>query len=730
MKNRSCKTKRILALILALLTLLPAQSALAEAYSAIASEAGLTVYASASLSGASAKLDGYSVVRVTAEQNGVARIEYGKYTVYADANALVPVSEIAVPAVVNQDSRVFEEPDLNSRSAAMDKGLEVNVLYVKGNIAMVEKDGNVGYAYTGHLTAIENGPSGDDPFLPDSEQGAGNGGGAETDGSSVVIETAAVRVSAERLPVYQRASTSSKKLGTLSQGQKVTLYAYNDKWAYIGLNDRYGFCAREGLTRDSGAQTTPNPEMQPVTVVAERVRVYQSADSDSKSLGTLRRGVEVNLVSTSGEWAYIELNGRYGYCALDALSGSSAQPPVDQPEEPGEVIGDKSPLGTATVVQASAPVYDSMNNTSSQKSTLKLGETVSFYGYDSRWVLVGVNGQFGFVPRQYLSAQSYAELEPEDSGSAVKELENALLALGYHDGVPGSNYNSMTSDSVKRLQSACGMSASGKADIATLRVLYSGNAPVSPMLSASLSSGDKNENVSRLQTRLYSLGYLSRGSSIDGDYGSNTAAAVRLFQSAANISATGTADNATIRALYSADAPKLSSNQQAADAASSGSSSGGSSSGNTTGMPSSLASTTSEYVPGMSNAQKLEHVIYVAQQQLGKKYVFGAAGTATFDCSGLTMYCFKKVGVSLKHSAYSEGYNDNHRKISDTSSLRRGDLVFFNTVSDGDQCDHLGIYLGNSYFIHASSGAGKVVVSNMSSGYYSRVFSWGRRVLE
>ena len=131
----------------------------------------------------------------------------------------------------------------------------------------------------------------------------------------------------------------------------------------------------------------------------------------------------------------------------------------------------------------------------------------------------------------------------------------------------------------------------------------------------------------------------------------------------------------------------------------------------------------------MSNAQKLEYVIYVAQQQLGKRYVFGSAGTATFDCSGLTLYCFKQIGVTLAHSAYSVGYSDKYPKISGTSSLRRGDLVFFNTMSDGDLCDHTGIYLGSNYFIHASSGAGKVVVSSLGSGYYNRVSSWGRRVL-
>ncbi len=59
-----------------------------------------------------------------------------------------------------------------------------------------------------------------------------------------------------------------------------------------------------------------------------------------------------------------------------------------------------------------------------------------------------------------------------------------------------------------------------------------------------------------------------------------------------------------------------------------------------------------------------------------------------------------------------------------------GDLVFFNTVSDSDLSDHAGIYISDGNFIHASSGGGEVMIFNLDSGYYNRVFSWGRRVLE
>lgn len=389
------------------------------------------------------------------------------------------------------------------------------------------------------------------------------------------------------------------------------------------------------------------------------------------------------------------------------------------------VIGNKKPLGTTTVVTAGAPVYASMN-ANKATSTLPMGTTLNYYGYDSKWVLVGKDGSFGFVPKKHLSATAYAELEADDTGDGVKEMELALLTLGYLDSIPSAAYTAYTTEAVSRLQSACGMNATGIADTATLRVLFSGNAPASPLLSASLSKGDSGSNVKRIQTRLHALGYLSRESSIDSNFGGTTADAVSLFQKAAGGSANGNANSATIKALYSVNAPKLPSGANAADAASS---SGNTSSGNSASINSNLASTTDKLVAGMSNAQKLEYVIYVAQQQLGKKYVFGSSGTSTFDCSGLTMYCFKQIGINLAHSAYTQGYGNTYEKISSKSSLRRGDLVFFNTMSDSDSCDHVGIYLGKDHFIHASSGAGKVVVSSLGSGYYSRVYSWGRRIL-
>ena len=75
-----------------------------------------------------------------------------------------------------------------------------------------------------------------------------------------------------------------------------------------------------------------------------------------------------------------------------------------------------------------------------------------------------------------------------------------------------------------------------------------------------------------------------------------------------------------------------------------------------------------------------------------------------------------------------QGYNSG-TKIEGLANMQRGDIVCMNTVSDSDLSDHVGIYMGNNKMIHASSGAGEVIISDLGSGYYNRVFSWGRRVL-
>lgn len=127
----------------------------------------------------------------------------------------------------------------------------------------------------------------------------------------------------------------------------------------------------------------------------------------------------------------------------------------------------------------------------------------------------------------------------------------------------------------------------------------------------------------------------------------------------------------------------------------------------------------------------IEKVAAIAVAQYGKPYVYGTAGPDTFDCSGFTRYCYEKgTGIKLKRSAYEQGYDSAYQKITSIKNLKRGDIVCFNTVDDDDLSDHTGFYLGGGLFIHASSGAGEVIVRPLTEGYYNRVFSWGLRIIQ
>ena len=118
-------------------------------------------------------------------------------------------------------------------------------------------------------------------------------------------------------------------------------------------------------------------------------------------------------------------------------------------------------------------------------------------------------------------------------------------------------------------------------------------------------------------------------------------------------------------------------------------------------------------------------IINTAKSYLNVPYVWGGTSVQGFDCSGFIQYVYGKHGVSLPRVT-SDQYNAG-TAIS-KSSLKPGDLVFFETYKPG--ASHVGIYLGNNQFIHASSGAGKVIISNLTSTYYTEHYIGSRRVLK
>jgi cell wall-associated NlpC family hydrolase len=114
------------------------------------------------------------------------------------------------------------------------------------------------------------------------------------------------------------------------------------------------------------------------------------------------------------------------------------------------------------------------------------------------------------------------------------------------------------------------------------------------------------------------------------------------------------------------------------------------------------------------------NVVQYAMSQLGTPYVWAGSAPGGFDCSGLVMWAYAQVGVSLPHSSYGQyGYGVPVSR----DQLQPGDIVFF------DGLGHVGIYVGGDQFVHAPHTGDVVKISSLDEAWYAATYVGARRIL-
>lgn len=278
-----------------------------------------------------------------------------------------------------------------------------------------------------------------------------------------------------------------------------------------------------------------------------------------------------------------------------------------------------------------------------------------------------------------------------------------------------------------------------------------------------LKLGMSGEDVSALQTGLYTLGYLASGNS-DGIFGPLTTSAVIDLQRKHGLACDGIAGPATLAAMndeLAALKAELQTNNSAPNVLKKGmkgdnvlnlqkklkslgyyqdSLDGIFGSGTllavidfqaTNGLtadgvagPQTLQTLQNSPVTanrGTSVDRKSQMIASFARQFLGTPYVWGGSSPAGFDCSGFVCYVYNHFGIQLPHAADEQFYCG-----AGVSQLIPGDMVFFTTYLAGPS--HVGIYIGDNCFIHSSSSAGEVVITSLSQDYYSERYLGARRL--
>ena len=364
-----------------------------------------------------------------------------------------------------------------------------------------------------------------------------------------------------------------------------------------------------------------------------------------------------------------------------------------------------------------------------QKRLRELGyiDTVtSYFGTDTEAAVkkfqerngLTVDGSVGSETREMLyseDAKAYA-IEYGTESDKVKQLQQRLYKLGYITQVTGL-YGPETQQAIKRFQERNGLIADGAMGPVTQSTILSADAQPNALI-----VGTSGADVEKVQNRLVELKYMKNAT---GYYGSDTEAAVSAFQKRNGLTADGKVGAQTNKVLFSDGAKKAASTSSSSGKpGNSGASSTKKPSSSSSGKKPSSGSSGSSGTNVVADEASVSALIKVAKSKLGCKYVRGAKGPNSFDCSGFVYWCLKQIGVKQGYMT-SGGWagTSKYPTVTKISDIKAGDIICFR--------GHVGIAIGGGKMIDASSGQGKIrITGNIgSSSYWKRNFIKACRVL-
>ena len=337
------------------------------------------------------------------------------------------------------------------------------------------------------------------------------------------------------------------------------------------------------------------------TVIVDKLNVRALPSTNSTIVSVVKKGAQLPLLETMNNgWLKVEVNGAaaYVYAAYTTASGGS------QSSGSSSSSGSQGSAGgqTGVVTADRLNVRSGASTSSSVLCTTRNGTSLTVTARSGDWLQINYNGVTAYVSAAYVrlnggassgsaasSGTPSSSLSEGSQGSAVKDLQRRLIALGYLSGAADGVFGPMTKAAVAASQSASGIAADGIAGSQTLLALDSDGAkPTGSSGSAAsqasfdsgtiLKKGSTGDAVKALQQKLISLGYLSGGA--DGVFGPATQKAVTAFQAANGLDADGIAGAQTLAALQ--NAPKANGqtgSQNTGNNSSSSQSTNGSSSG-------------------------------------------------------------------------------------------------------------------------------------------------------
>lgn len=274
--------------------------------------------------------------------------------------------------------------------------------------------------------------------------------------------------------VRKKPDVSSSVAFKAKKGSEVWVTGGSGDWFKINLDGSEGYIFKKYVSvgGDGGASTTLSSLFTAWkgSVTASSLRIRSGPSKGYDAVTTLSKGTILSVLGESGDWYYVELsNGTKGYASKDYIQKGSGAKTCTITIKDGTLNVRKGPGTSYAVV-----------------TTVKNGEVVTLTDDSSSWYKIKTqSGKEGYVSSSYVklggslsSNTSYPSgtFKSGSQGADVVTIQKRLKTLGYFTGTATGYYGSATVASVKKFQSANGLSANGICNAATLEKMFASSA--------------------------------------------------------------------------------------------------------------------------------------------------------------------------------------------------------------------------------------------------------------
>ena len=376
--------------------------------------------------------------------------------------------------------------------------------------------------------------------------------------SSALADTATV--TARKLILREKASSTSDALQTLPKGTKLEVLGKSGSWYKVTYGKYTGYVYKTYVSVTKTASSSSSSSSATRLEKGSTGSAVKDLQTKLKKLGYYDAYVDGDYGDTTVA-AVKAFQKKYNLTA-DGIAGKETLKKLDSAYENVNSAKDDDSLRMGDSGSAVKDLQTKLKKLGyydgTVDSTFGSGTYAAVRAFQKKYNLTadGVAGsetlkKLDSVYKNANSDKDGDSLRMGDSGSDVKNLQTKLKKLGYYDGTVDSTFGSGTYAAVKAFQKKYNLTADGVAGSETLKKLDSAykNAD-SDKDDGSLRKGATGSAVKDLQTKLKKLGFYN--ASIDGDYGDTTVAAVKAFQKKYNLTADGVAGSETLKKLDSA----------------------------------------------------------------------------------------------------------------------------------------------------------------------------------